>query len=166
MENLYTAIDDTQENHNSYEIDLLRQVKENGWRSTHVSGSDDGSPSFTYTTGFWLSLRRPEIILFDFPPALAHNVLGQIYRILGGGEDLQTNVPLEGILSGETVYFFPVKPEKIAEYLLSSTWFYKNDGFPCLQLVWPDQAGNFPWQSDFDAKLLRLQPDITENGWP
>jgi uncharacterized protein DUF4262 len=30
--------------------------------------------------------------------------------------------------------------------------------FPCLQLVWPDSDGRFPWQAGFDASLKKYQP--------
>jgi hypothetical protein len=46
-----------------------------------------------------------------------------------------------------------------------SRWFYGGDAFPCLQIVWSDRDGRFPWQSGFDPALAGLQPDLTENGW-
>ena len=27
-----------------------------------------------------------------------------------------------------------------------------------LQLVWPDEAGRFPWHNDFDSRLVERQP--------
>jgi len=46
-----------------------------------------------------------------------------------------------------------------------SRWFYGGDDFPCLQIVWPDRAGRFPWEADFDAQFEGNQPDLTEQGW-
>ena len=166
MNALPTALDDPHENQNDYERKLISRVKEFGWQSTHVFGDDEGDPSFTYSTGFWLTLGRPEIILFDLPSNLAHDVLGQAYRLFSDGTEFQLEKPVAGLLSKESVCFFSVSNDAIAEYLLSSEWFYKGKKFPCNQMVWADPSGRFPWQPGFERQLLRLQPDISENGWP
>jgi hypothetical protein len=89
---------------NEYERQLVTQISQYGWRSTHVNGSDN-SPCFTYTTGFYLSLTSPEILVFDFPGKLAHDVFGQVYRELQAGRIFSEAAPEEKIISGETVYF-------------------------------------------------------------
>ena len=53
----------------------------------------------------------------------------------------------------------------IDEFMLSSKWFYRDRPFPAWQMVWPDQAGTFPWQAGFDESLAHVQPDLTVSGW-
>ena len=165
MDDISTAFDDPPESHNEYEKELLLRVKESGWQSTHVFADTDGDPSFTYSTGFWQALGRPEVIVFDFPARLAHDVIGQTFRLLSDGADIQTEKPVTNILSGESVYFFAVDEEAKSEYLLSSKWFYKGNQFPAIQMVWPDPSGSFPWQPNFERKLIGLQPDISKISW-
>lgn len=40
---------------------------------------------------------------------------------------------------------------------------YQNNEFPCLQLVWTDKQGNYPWDKDFDAQLIVKQPLLDRN---
>jgi hypothetical protein len=52
-----------------------------------------------------------------------------------------------------------------ADHLGWTRWFYGGDRFPCLQIVWPDRAGVFPWEPGFDATFSNDQADLTEHGW-
>ncbi|MFD1157274.1 DUF4262 domain-containing protein [Roseovarius aestuarii] len=160
-----TALSDPADDQNDYERELVAQVREFGWRSTHVQTKEEASPSFTYSTGFWLTLQAPEIIIFDFPGTLAHDVLGQIFREIQGGRDLRTGLPTKGILANEEVVLLPVRQSAAPEYLVSSIWFYKGAQVPCLQLVWPDSNGLFPWQTGFDNRLSGRQLDLSDEGW-
>ena len=157
-----TVLDDPSATLRDYEKELIHLVREHGWQTTSVLGG--GSPAFSYTTGFWLTIGHPELIVFDFPPQLAHDVFGQVMREVQSGRELPMRVPLSGILAGEDVYLFPVKPTVAAQYLLSSRWFYKQSEFPTAQLVWSDK-GLFPWQDGFDDQLASRQPDLSERGW-
>lgn len=58
-----------------------------------------------------------------------------------------------------------VAKRHFANFLGWSRWFYGGDEFPCLQLVWPDRSGLFPWEPDFDPEFGGDQPDPTEQGW-
>ena len=166
MTTMQTTFDDPPSSLNDYELNILSQVEKFGWNSTHVSSDGPGQPSFTYSTGFWLTQGQPEVILFDMPSTLAHNVLGAIFDKQSDGRCFETEKPVTGILSDEDVYLLPVQKAAVSEYLLSTEWFYKGSHFPCSHMIWPDRSGRFPWQSKFETKLLSLQPDISKNGWP
>lgn len=160
-----TVISDPPLNPKTYEVDLIERVREHGWQTTSVGADDNGDPAFSYTTGFWLTIDDPEVIVFDFPPQLSHDVFGQIISKARRGHRLNLVQPVEGILSNEAVCFFPVKREAAVSYLRSSDWFYRRAQFPAVQLVWADGDGRFPWERDFDEALARLQPDLSERGW-
>lgn len=165
MRALTTVISDPPTNPQTYEIDLIESVKEHGWQTTSVGADDNGDPAFSYTTGFWLTLEQPEVIVFDFPPKLSHDVFGQMVKRAREGDHFAVGEPIGGILSNEAVYLLPVTREASVEYLRSSDWFYKRAAFPVLQLVWADRGGRFPWESDFEETLVRLQPNLWENAW-
>lgn len=149
----------------AYEGKLIERVRKYGWQTTSVGTDDSGDPAFSYTTGFWLTVDQPEVIVFDFPPQLSHDVFGQMMRLARSGQRFPMAKPIEGILINEAVYLFPLKREAAVEYLRSSQWFYKKTDFPAVQLVWTDPAGRFPWDSDFDPPMKRMQPDISARGW-
>ncbi|WP_430419479.1 DUF4262 domain-containing protein [Phenylobacterium sp.] len=160
---LETALDDPVAILNDYEKNLVAMIREHGWQTTSVGEYDD-DPAFSYTTGFWWSSQGAEVLVFDFPPDLAHNVFGQMMAELRSGRTFPVMEPVPRILAGEDVYLFPVRPEAVATHLLSSRWFYKQHDFPVVQLVWSDQ-GRFPWETGFDATLLNRQPDLSPRGW-
>lgn len=160
-----TVLTDPPTNLKSYEAELIGRVKEFGWQTTSVLADDNSDPGFSYTTGFWITVDQPEVVVFDFPPELAHDVFGQMMRRAQAGNRLELGRPVDGILANEAVYFFRVTRGSAASYLRSSDWFYRRGPFPAVQLVWADSSGRFPWEQDFDASLVKLQPDLSPKGW-
>ncbi len=158
-----TRLGDPQDGLNGDQRRVLAQVAEHGWRSTAVAGPP-GYPSFTYTTGFWLTFDAPEIMIFDLPSETAHDMFGVIARDLTGGRKFLVGEPAFDILQGEHVRFVPVDAAKAAAYLMATAWFYRGAAFPCWQLVWGDSAGRFPWDDGFDPGLVGVQPDLSTNG--
>lgn len=165
MPDLTTVISDPPIDPTPYEVDLIERVRTHGWQTTSVGADDNGDPSFSYTTGFWLTLEQPEVIVFDFPPQLSHDVFGQMARRARAGDRFSVGEPVEGILASEVIYFLPVTRQTAIQYLRSSNWFYKSAEFPVLQLVWADRSGRFPWNSDCETSLMRLQPNLWEDSW-
>lgn len=165
MSPLMTVISDPPVDLKTYETALIERVKEHGWQTTSVGADDNGDPAFSYTTGFWFSVNQPEIVLFDFPPQLSHDVFGQMIRMAREGYHFPIWKPVEGVLSNEIVYLVPATREAGVQYLRSSDWFYKRCEFPVLQLVWSDRDGRFPWENDFDPALMKLQPNLSGQDW-
>jgi len=44
------------------------------------------------------------------------------------------------------------------DHLGWSIWFYQGYSFPTLQCFWPDKKGYFPWQSECNPGIRKLQP--------
>jgi Domain of unknown function (DUF4262) len=46
------------------------------------------------------------------------------------------------------------------KYLGTAIWFYRSlpRPFRCIQIVWPDEAGKFPWDGNYDARYKGIQP--------
>ena len=62
-----TVITDVPANLKSHEEELISRVQVFGWQTTSVGSDDNGDRAFSYTTGFWLTVDQPEVIVFDFP---------------------------------------------------------------------------------------------------
>ncbi len=160
-----TVISDPPSNLKAYEVELIGRVQEHGWQTTSVGSDDNGDPAFSYTTGFWLAVEQPEVVVFDFPPQLAHDVFAQMIEKMRAGHRFSVGQPIKDVLSNEAVYLLPVKRDAGVKYLRSSEWFYRGTEFPAVQLVRADGAGRFPWERDFNEALASLQPDLSERGW-
>ncbi len=65
------------------------------------------------------------------------------------------------ILLNGNVCFVEVPLQLYDKYLGTAIWFYRKSPrpFPCLQLVWPDRDGRFPWETGFDPIMKRGSAD-------
>lgn len=143
---------------------FVEQIRKHGWISTHVASDDDG-PGFTYTTGYWLKFDFPELILFSLGGQVAHNAFWHIYNELAAGGRFPVGEPIEDIFQKFPAVLFPVSMQKYESHLGWCRWFYGSDNFECLQLVFPDSSGHFPWSSRSSESFRTAQPDLTAGGW-
>src|SRR5262245_1598505 len=59
-----TALDALTSQLDQHEQDFVAKIREFGWFGTNVFEDAEG-PGFSYTTGFWVSLGVPEVIVFS-----------------------------------------------------------------------------------------------------
>ena len=161
---MLTALDASPDALDQGEQSFVAKIREHGWFRTSVLGDDEG-PGFAYTTGLWVSANQPEVILFSMKDDIAHNVFWDLYRDAKSGKALSLGKRTEAVFGNLPAYAFPVANNHYRDLLGWSCWFYCGTDFPCLQIVWPDRAGRFPWESDFDVGFKADQPDLTERGW-
>lgn len=143
---------------------FVRHIQEHGWHRTEITADAEG-PGFSFTTGLWLTLRQPELIVFSLNNETAHQVFWTAFNNAKVGKVLSAQARTDAVFGNVATFTFPVARRYYASLLGWSRWFYAGDDFPCLQIVWPDRAGLFPWESGFSSSLSKSQPDLTENGW-
>jgi hypothetical protein len=160
---MLTALDANDHALDEHERGFVAKVRDHGWSSTTVFSEGD-EPGFSYTTGFWVSLGKPEIIVFGMATVI-HDVLWDLYRDLKDGRELPVGQPVLDVFANIPACFMPVDRALYKQYLGWDRWFYAGDSFPCLQLVWPDRAGVFPWQPDMSSEFAGMQPDLSPQGW-
>jgi len=161
---MFTALDAAPEKLDPGEQNFVAQVRKHGWFGTHVLPDEDGL-SFSYTTGFWLKFGFPEVILFALSRERAHDTFWHIYHELDAGRRPPIRVLTNGIFRNFLAVFLPVSAKQYPQHLGWSRWFYGNDGFECLQLVFPDRDGYFPWSREASDEFRARQPDLTEGNW-
>ena len=161
---MWTALDASPTALDEHERSFVARVREHGWFRTGVFADATG-PGFSYTTGLWLSANRPELIIFGMKTETAHDVFWGLFRDAKDGGQLAVGRRTDAVFANVPAYAFSVAKKHYSSFLGWSRWFYAGDDFPCLQIVWPDRAGVFPWESGFDASLQPDQPDLTEQGW-
>ena len=146
------------------ERDFVDCIREHGWMQTHALDEDD-APGFCFTTGFQASIGHPELICFKIDTKVANGMFWLLYRCARNGKPAPRGVRTSGVLAHDDAYLFPVAKRHYAAYLGWSRWFYRGDDFDCLQIVWPDEAGVFPWEDGFDPRYAGAQVDLSERGW-
>jgi hypothetical protein len=146
------------------ERNFVDGIRQHGWMQTHALDEDE-RPGFCFTTGFVATIGHPEILVFKIDERVANEIFWVLYRCARNGKPVPRAVRIGGILPEDDAYVFPVAKRHYANYLGWSRWFYRGDDFHCLQIVWPDEAGVFPWEEGFDSKYTNAQVDLTERGW-
>ncbi|ESQ88729.1 hypothetical protein ABAC460_14865 [Asticcacaulis sp. AC460] len=159
-----TALEAPDDALDTQEKDFVAKIREHGWSGTNIF-AEGNQPGFTFTTGFWVTHRAPEIIVFGLKAEIAHSVFWDLYRDIANGQTLPLCSRSDELLGNHDAYLFPVHKTHYPEYLGWSRWFYAGDEFPCVQLVWPDRKNVFPWEETFDATMAAKQIDISESGW-
>lgn len=160
---MFTALDADPSKLDEHERDFVGIIREHGWHHMRIAADDEG-PDFGYTTGFWLA-GFPEIIVFSMKKQIASDVLWDMFRSQKSGQTYPATTVTNELFANLPACLIPVSKGNYREYLGWSRWFYGNDSFPCLQLVWTDREGNFPWQPDFSSEFDGLQPDLSDGNW-
>ena len=161
---MFTTLDVDPSKLDEDERKFVSNIREHGWFGTAVFGDEEG-PGFSYTTGFWLKLNFPEIMTFALKREVAHATFWDIYRTLEKGEHLAIGEPIAGIFENSDAALLPVSKRHYKDHLGWSRWFYCGDDFACVQLVWTDRDGYFPWQRGYAAEFASAQPDLTVGNW-
>ena len=159
-----TALDAPLDAPDQDEQNFVAHIREHGWFRTRVFGDEEG-PGFSYTTGFSVHLNRPELMTFGMKNEIAHDLFWGLFRYAEQGNILPIGSRTGDAFSNLPAYAFHVSKKYYPDFLGWSRWFYGGDDFACLQIVWPDRAGKFPWEVGFDPKFQGLQKDMTELGW-
>ena len=161
---MLTVLDADPARFDKHEQNFVENIREHGWFAIHVAPDDEG-PRFCYSTGFWLKFRAPEVILFSMRREIAHDTLWQVYHELEAGRRFPVGEPTDSIFQNSPAVFVPVSPQHYRAHLGWSRWFYGNDDFSCVQLVYTDRSGHFPWSSGASDESRTAQPDLTAGNW-
>jgi hypothetical protein len=159
-----TALDADPSTLDEHERRFVANIRERGWSGTYVP-ADEVGPGFGYTTGLWQSFKFPELITFSMKSDIAHATYWHMYRELKAGHTFKVREPLDSIFENLNAVLVEVPDSQFEEYLGWSRWFYRGNHFRCLQLVWPDRGGKFPWDFDMSKDFRDDQPDLTDGDW-
>lgn len=128
-------------------------IDENGWavQSVFPVQGQPVKPGFSYTVG--LTPRDlPEVLVYGLPPKTATMILNSVARSMTEGTLFVAGRPYAE-LANMPVWFLDVddlEPLAVARKLYTDV--------RAIQMVWPDPAGKYPWEDDFDQEMLAVQP--------
>jgi hypothetical protein len=159
-----TALDADPSMLDEHERRFVANIRKQGWTGTYVP-ADEVGPGFGYTTGFWLNFKFPELITFSMKSDIAHATYWHIYRELKAGHTFKVREPIDSIFENLNAVLLEVPKSQFEEYLGWSRWCYGGNHFECLQLVWPNPGGKFPWDFDMTKDFVDDQPDLTNGDW-
>ena len=145
------------------ERSVLERREEHDW-FVNVIAEDELGPGFAYSFGLYERFKHPEVIIFGLPADTMQTLINEVgENILLRGVQYGAGDSANDLLEGYTCTFREVNPLRYAETITWATWFYGSQGFPALQLFWPDKQGRFPWDVEFSESLRHRQLDLSES---
>ena len=119
----------------------------------------DSHTTFTYSVGF-TDLGHSEVLIYGLRQELAHQFLWTLYNAIKSGKTFETDVPYDELANLPTV-FKHMTGSNIREYCVQGVqWYGKTVDY--MQMVLPDKDGKMPWETGYDAHLMRCQKELWE----
>lgn len=143
---------------------LFSNVRQYGCHIMHIL-EEERAPEFSFSIGLYLNYTHPEIVTFGLRHQITQRTINNIASMIREGQEFGDGQTSEEIFEGIEVVFLGVERKYYGAYLGYANWFYQHLAapFPALQLVWPDRAGRFPWEREFDRALVARQPLLTDS---
>jgi hypothetical protein len=155
---------------NEYERKLIANVGDHGCQIVSVLAGDDGSPSFSYSVGFWETVGQPEAIIFGLGGQMEYFALTETLRRCREGLELREGQVIDGLMEEYDVACTVRTVEQrhlTPNYLNSALWYYRyrlgRELTAAIQLVWPDE-GVWPWDEGASSEFRAEQPALYDMG--
>jgi hypothetical protein len=136
---------------------VLSNIAEFGWHCVNVI-EDDGQPPWSFSIGLYETYEFPELIVIGRSRSTAHHMLQTI------ADDIELNCPPDltdpdgHLLLGMNCRFLEIDTRYYQDYVGFARWFYRKRHFPLYQIVWPNDAGLYPWDSSTPKSFKEWQP--------
>lgn len=139
-------------------LDRVRAlIREHGWIVQSVMPDTSRlEPGFSYTVGL-ADRQLPDLCVFGLPEAVAGEILNTVARRLVSGEQIGAGQRLDHVVEGFEVALCEVDAGEMGRFRVARA-LYNAPPKRMLQLLWPDQRGNFPTEASFDEPSRLAQP--------
>jgi hypothetical protein len=105
--------------------------------------------------------RSAEIVIFGLRADIAQTIINDVRdRAAAGHQFVDGDISDDILEGGYKVCFWDVPLEAYGSYLGTTIWFYAKSPrpFPCLQIIWQDRGGRFPWEAGCIPEVKGDQP--------
>jgi len=141
---------------------VLQDIATHGWHVVMIEATDY-LPGFAYTVGLWKNYQHPELISFGLSVKTLHSILNIGGDIAKSGQQFSINKSYDEFFESSPTQILKVDKRNIADYFGYAIWFYNQEAFPALQLVWTDRNNKFPWDSGYEKEFEHKQPLLDRN---
>jgi hypothetical protein len=142
--------------HDRTEDAVHEDVREHGCHVMKICADDEG-PGFAYSIGLTKNYGQPELICFGLDMALMHHMINAIRDRMAAGTKFHDGQRVSELIEGYDCELRTMKTAFYRDFLGYARWFYDGDEFEAFQIVWPDKAHCYPWDTAY-AGSARQQP--------
>ncbi|MBM3966021.1 MAG: DUF4262 domain-containing protein [Planctomycetes bacterium] len=138
-------------------------VNEHGWYCANIF---DAQIPFCYTIGLMTRLQHPELIAFSLDPKGAHFLFESVITLIKRGDRFDRERVRE-LIVGDDTHRIKIRRVHVTQhpiYLGFAMGHLTNHGrmgeLEAVQLCWPDEHGDFPFDLNCNPRLNDLQPRL------
>lgn len=145
------------------DVKLLSDISNVGYQIVGISADGDMEKlEYAFTVGCYFSFGIPEVVLHGMRWASARSLIAA-YVDWGKTRPVAPSPCITEDLANFPLLLREVDLSWYRPLLGYGIWFYRDLGFPfpCLQIAWPDQNGNFDHEKEFDARYRTIQPNLS-----
>jgi len=143
-----------------FETKLVADVKAYGWHVLSVF-SNEGRPNFSYSVGMQTTLGHPDVVVFGLSLEVGQELINLVGKAVRGGMWITDGMRSSDFLQGYECLFRAVPRRLHPDYFGWGLWFYGEEEFSVLQLIYPDRFGQWPWE-EVDEAFRKAQPVLAE----
>lgn len=134
-----------------------KMIQKNGHTVMGVFESDE-QPTFSYTIGLTEKYDHPELIIMGLSLEASAAMLNTIADRVKMGEKLFEGMAIKEVASVDLTAR-DAEGERACDFALHAEFRYSRTNYKprYIQIVWPDEKGNFPWDAQFNERLRSMQ---------
>ncbi len=141
-----------------YAKKLEEIIRKHGYVVQHVLPDyEKMAPPCSYTIGL-ADEGLPELFVFGLPGESAQVIVNTLAKRLRKEGKLPTDQPLDEVFEGAKCVLHEVTQEQLGSHLPGARARQHPKPIRAIQIVWPDPAGLFPWETGFDMMYAMAQP--------
>ncbi len=151
-----------------HEQQVFDNIAEHGCQVQFVFDPEGKMPDFSYSIGFPVSVRQPEVIVYGLRNEVMHSMVNNVRRKCSEGMVLEDWKTVSGLLEGfECVLRHVTDPAAIKEHFGWAIWYHRSqlgvEMTEAYQIVWPGAVdGLFPWDEGCAQRVIDLQTALYE----
>ncbi|MEV0971867.1 DUF4262 domain-containing protein [Microtetraspora glauca] len=137
----------------------IAHVEQYGWSVVMVP-EDETGPGWAFTIGLRHSLGSPEVAMFGLDLDLMRECLNTLANAIAAGHPVSPGQERDDVMERLPIVIKPVHESWHKPLFGAALSFYRHRPQPFMEMVWPDNAGLFPWSESCSPRVRELQPSL------
>ncbi|NJN51772.1 MAG: DUF4262 domain-containing protein [Gammaproteobacteria bacterium] len=137
---------------------IARDVEAYGCHVISVFDPEETHPPFSYSVGIQATSQAPEAIVIGLSSQLGHAMINEYNTRVRQRVEFRRGIQYTGFLEGFGIYVEPTRSDRLSEYTLGCTRYYKGSPYAVVQLIYPTTSGLWPWQTQAPERYKANQP--------
>ncbi len=136
---------------------MIKQIETAGFTIQNVFDPVGTIPTYSYSIGASAMAGGCEFFISGLRDDNRCNIINVAINHIGFVGDEYQEGKRDTDISDLPSWILPVTAEAKATHAAQAGLYWGNDDYQAFQIVWPDRAGLFPWQTGYDHEFCRQE---------